>query len=115
MATERLPCKLTEVEKIERAKESTQILASYRAKEDEVKNTAASGRTELKEMRTKLEDTARASREGWEYREVETMDRPDPVKLTIDTWRSDTGELVRSRPMNDDEKRRVRQPSLLKD
>lgn len=115
MATERLPCKLTESERIDRARESTQILADYTEKEALAKSDASAHRTRLKELRTKLDETARASRDGYEYREVETYERPDPSKLTIDTWRSDTGELVRSRPMNDDEKRRVRQPSLLKD
>lgn len=112
--TERLPCKLTEHEKIARAREATELLAQQTRMTDAEKARSATAKAEIKTVSEQLHEAARASREGWEHRDVEVNVIPNNTDLTIETWRCDTGELVRSRPMSDDEKRRVKQPSLLK-
>lgn len=108
MATERLSCKLTLAERELRARETTEMLA-------EVAKRAKTAKAEIEEVNSKLIEAARAAREGWEQREVEIEVRPNNADLTVETWRLDTGELVRVRVMSDEEKRRARQPRLLKD
>lgn len=98
MTTERLVCNLTVPEKIDRAQKATELLGEY-----------------VKELRSSLDEAGRASREGWEYREVEVRERPKPANRTVEVVRMDTDEVVRSRPMTEVEWKRWRQPELLSD
>ena len=112
MPTEKLSCDLTEMEKIDRARKATELLAQYSSKEASAKAGASANRAELKEVRATMEEAGRAAREGWEYREVEVHERPDWVSMSVTVIRTDTGETVRTRPMNDTERNR-RQLSLV--
>lgn len=114
MSTERLPCNLNDGERVERARASTELLAEYSSKEAHAKSAAATARAELKTLRTSLEEAARAAREGWEYQEVEVIERPSGgLRRMMDTVRMDTGEVIRSRAMTEEELRRFVQPRLV--
>ncbi len=112
MTKERLVCNLTVPEKIDRAQKATELLGEYGQKEREAKAAAATRSAELKELRSSLDEAGRASREGWEYREVEVRERPKPANRTVEVVRMDTDEVVRSRPMTEAEWKRWRQPDL---
>lgn len=112
MATEMLTCKLTERERDARARESTEFVKEYKAKEEHKARVVKTLGAELKEIRAKVEETARASREGHEEREVEVETRNNLVDLTVETWRLDTHEIVRAVGMTDEQKRRYRQQRL---
>lgn len=115
MTTERLSCTLTVPEKIDRAQKATELLGEYGTKEKAFKAAAATNAATLKTLRGELDEAARASREGWEYREVEVRDRVVPARLIVEIVRMDTDEVVRARPMTEAEKKHWRQPELLKD
>lgn len=112
MTTERLVCNLTVPEKIDRAQKATELLGEYGQKEREAKAAAATRSAELKELRSSLDEAGRASREGWEYREVETRERVRFEKRVVEVYRCDTDEVIRTRPMTEDEVRKHRQLSL---
>lgn len=114
MSTERLVCNLTMNEKILRAQKATELLGEYGTKEREAKAAAATRSAELKELRTELDESGRASREGWEYREVEVRERPNGANRSIEIIRMDTDEVVRVRPMTDAEVKAWRQPELMR-
>ncbi|MEZ4395054.1 MAG: hypothetical protein R3A48_28585 [Polyangiales bacterium] len=112
MGTERLTCKLTNEERDARAHESTVLVKDYKAIEDRKSLTAKTLGAELKELRAKMEEASRAARDGHEEREVEVETRVNVMDYTIETWRLDTGELVRVRAMTDEERTRHRQQRL---
>lgn len=112
MATERLVCNLTMTEKIDRAQKATEMLGEYGSKEKAFKAEAAANSAELKALRVELDEAARASREGWEYREVETRERVRFEKRIVEVYRVDTDEVLRARPMTEDEVKRHRQLTL---
>lgn len=113
MTTERLVCNLTVPEKIDRAQKATELLGEYGQKEREAKAAAATRSAELKELRSSLDEAGRASREGWEYREVEVRERPSRTERVVEVLRCDTEEVIRTRPMTKEESDRWRQPSLI--
>ena len=53
-----------------------------------------------------------AARTGIEEREVEVSPRPNNDRLVVEFYRADTGDLVETRPMTEDEVRVARQQSL---
>ena len=53
-----------------------------------------------------------AARTGIEERDVEVNPKPNNEALVVEFYRDDTGELVESRPMTDDEVRVARQRAL---
>lgn len=60
-----------------------------------------------------MEESARASREGWEYRDIEVRERPSRSERIVEVVRMDTDEVVRTRPMTKEEIERWRQPTLI--
>jgi len=112
MPTMELPCKLTEFEKITRAKEATGLVGEYAQKEEALKAMSAEKRAELKSLRTRIDETSRAAREGIETRPVEVIEEPNLSNFTMDKTRTDTGEVISSRPMTAEETQRHRQTTL---
>ncbi|MBL8600331.1 MAG: hypothetical protein JNK72_00260 [Myxococcales bacterium] len=110
---QRLPCKLSEYDKAQRAKLATQLIAEYRSKEDAQKLAAKEANLELKTLRSTLEEAARASREGIETRDVETREQPVFESWEMETVRLDTMEVIDRRPMTKEEHARYRQGTLI--
>lgn len=113
MAMEQLVCNLAPSERIDRAQKATELMGEYSQKEAKAKAEAAARSAELKGVRADMEESARASREGWEYRDVEVRERPSRTERVVEVIRCDTEEVIRTRPMTKEESDRWRQPSLI--
>ena len=101
--TEFLSCRLTETERIERARATTDLLKSYEEKEALQKEHAKRVSEELRGLRAKMVEAGRASREGHEERWVPVDEKPNIERMKMESYRRDTGELLRTRKMTDDE------------
>lgn len=110
---QRLPCKLSEYDKAQRAKLTTVLLAEYTAKETEQKLAAKEASSELKRLRATMEEAGRAAREGIETRDVETREQPVFESWEMETVRLDTKEVIDRRPMTKEEHTRYRQGVLV--
>lgn len=112
MPLEKLPVILTPEERSMRAHEAARYLGEYRQKEERKKLVVKELSEELKELREKADEAARAATSGVEEREVPVTAKPDNHRLVMEYFRDDTGDLVRTRPMTDDEARVARQQVL---
>lgn len=110
---ELLSCRLTETEKIERAKATADLLKQYEDKEALQKEHAKRVSDELKTLRAQMVEAGRASREGHEERWVPVDDKPNVERMKMESYRRDTGELLRTRKMTDDEIERYVQLRLV--
>jgi len=108
-----LSCRLTETERIERAKATTDLLKQYEDREELQKEHAKRASEELKSLRAKMVEAGRASREGHEERWVPVDERPNVERMKMESYRRDTGELLRTRKMTDDEVERYVQMRLV--
>lgn len=112
MPLERMPVHLSREERGMRAHEAARLLETYRAREERKKELVKELTDELKTLREQADAAARAATSGVEEREVPVTPRPDNQRLVVEFFRDDTGELVRTRPMTDDEARVARQQVL---
>jgi hypothetical protein len=112
MPTEKLTVTLTDDERNERARLAASLLGQYGDLEERKRETAKELGEELKALREQMDAAAEASRTGIEAREVEIHHTPNNERFTVETYREDTGELVRARPMTEDEARAARQQRL---
>lgn len=112
MPLERLSVALTTEERAMRAHEAARYLEEYRQREEHKKEVVKELSDELKDLREKADAAARAANSGVEEREVPVMSKPDNARYVVETFREDTGDLVRTRPMTDDEARVARQQVL---
>lgn len=99
--TEMLSCRLSESEKIERAKTTTELLKEHDTKEELQKARAKAAGDELKTIRAKMQEAGRAAREGHEVREVTIDEKPNIATQKMEIYRRDTGELLRTRKMSE--------------
>ena len=111
--TELLSCRLTEMEKVERAKTTADLLKQYEDREALQKEHAKRVSEELKSLRAKMVEAGRASREGHEERWVPVDEKPNVPRMLMESYRRDTGELLRTRKMTDDEVERYVQMRLV--
>ena len=109
---ERITVALTQDERSLRAREVTELLARRDEIEFASKEAAKEAREEIKELDTKIEAMARAARTGMEEQDLSVSERPNRDVFTVSIVREDTGEVVRERPMADDELRSARQAAL---
>ena len=104
MNTMSLPVKLSEQELIIKGNE----LSCYVQELDEVetqKKTANSGfKDEIDKISEKISSLAKIVREKKEYREVETEEVKNMERMTMDTIRLDTGEVVSYRELKGHER-----------
>ncbi len=112
MPLEKMPVALTPEERSMRALEASRLLALYSQREDHKKEVVKELTDELKSLREQAETAANAANTGVEEREVPVMARPDNERFVVEYFREDTGDLVRTRPMTDDEARVARQAVL---
>lgn len=112
MATERHNVNLNEAERNQHAREATHLLGQYAEVEARMKSSAAEYREQLKELNERIDTHSRAARTGMEEREVEVRQEPDNEKYVVRYVRTDTEEVIRTRPMTEDELRVAKQPAL---
>lgn len=102
-----LPCKLTEAEFLDRSRElasTTEDITTETARQTAQK---AQMKEDLAALAARQSRLARAVARGEEYRDVEISIEPDENALLVRTWRTDTQELLETRPMREDERQRV--------
>lgn len=104
MSTELFACPLTDDEAQARAYELACLVRKMDEEETAAKGAAAAARDTMKEMDAELRRLARIVREQKEDREVEVIVRQNTAEASIETVRTDTGAVVRSRPMTAEER-----------
>ena len=112
MALEKMPVVLTDEERSMRAREAARLHCLAEAREEHKKEITKELGEEIKALRTEARTAAVAANTGVEDREVPVSPRMNNERFTVEYYRDDTGDLVRTRPMTDDEARIARQREL---
>ena len=102
--TRLLVCDLTEDEISERAKQLAVSKGEMEQHQLHAKEIKADLKKKGEQLRAQISQLARACREGKEEREIVCELLYDEDELTVDVVRVDTGQVVSSRPMTDDER-----------
>jgi hypothetical protein len=104
-AYQRLPCKLSQREKDLKSDELAREMKQYGLIEARKAAATKALGEELKKSRAKLDDLSMVVRDGVEYREVPVIHRKVFAdRNVIETWRTDTNDLVSTRPMEPHER-----------
>lgn len=106
MITRRLPVKLTFEEVRLRGKRMATLESEVEALEDEKKAITGDFKSKIDGRRAEILALTRQINEEQEYRQVEVVERKDWDELVIDTVRTDTGDILESRPMTPSERQR---------
>lgn len=101
---ELLPCLLTDVEKIEKGGELSNLIATVGDLQVQKKAYADRMKKEIEGHEVEIEDISKIIRDGFEYRKVECIEERDYEKMMIHVIRTDCGSIVRSRAMTIDER-----------
>lgn len=101
---EEIRCELSEAEIQERAHAMARAHEQIALLEEQKKASAADFREQIKEKRRELQHLVREVRERAVDREVLCETRADLGAGVMETYRLDTGDLVRSRPLTWEER-----------
>lgn len=107
-----LPCPLSDAEVAERAHTMAKLVAEEQAVEVQKKAAADEFKERLEHIGGNIRRLARQVRERSEDRAIEVDFQHDDVRFAVDTIRLDTGEIIGSRPMTEDEKKEAIQGRL---
>lgn len=110
--TEKLPCDLSSYELRERATKMANVVNEIEQLELKKKVATDTAKREIDALVVSVSQLARQVRTGKEDREVEVEEVHDEIRFAVETFRTDTGEVVRSRPMTDEEKKHALQVAL---
>jgi len=99
LVTMEVKCFLTEEEKIERGSELAQHVQNAEQLTDEKKERAAAYKTKIDTHRLEAVALSDALQAGYEFRQTECRKVINYAMRTVDFVRTDTGELVQTRPM----------------
>lgn len=113
METIYLSVKLTPTEVMERAKEAAQLDLEHREAESFEKSRAKSAKERIADMDARLSTLNTAVRTGEEPRPVECEWGADLMGRQMILRRTDTAEVVRSRPMSESEREQWAQGDLI--
>ena len=108
----KLPIHLTDDERNTKARHATSLLRERTLIEEQKREAVAGYADRIKELTAEINAAAEAARTGIEEREVEVSPKPNNERFVMEFYRDDTGDLVETRPMNEDEIRTARQQSL---
>lgn len=103
-----LPCKLTPNELLLKGKELAETFKKVDSLEAEKKADASAFKDKIESYEAKGRELAREVSTGQEYRPIECFEEARYSTNMVDLVRSDSHEVVRSRPMDPSEK----QPGL---
>ena len=103
-STMSLPVVLTTEEIAIRAKELSETLERRDVAEAEAKFTARSYKQAVEELNTKITSLYRMVNSGKEDREVDVIDKPNYERGLMETFRLDTGDIVKYRQLKESEK-----------
>lgn len=99
MLTQELPVKLTDEEKLEKARQLSAMIGEITRLKEEQKTVSSSFKTKIGELEVDSREIANMIREGQEVRVVEVIEEKDYSDRKIRTIRKDTGEVVGIRTM----------------
>lgn len=102
--TERMPCKLTDAELVDRGGKLADAYAEADALEAERKNTNDGFKAKIELVEQRVRDLAGTLRTKQETREVELLEEYDYRTFSVRVKRADTGEMVRERAMTKNER-----------
>jgi hypothetical protein len=105
----KLPIHLTDDERNTKARHAASLLHERALLEERKRETVADFADRIKELTTEINAASTAARTGIEEREVEVSPKPNNERLLVEFYRDDTGDLVETRPMTEDEIRVARQ------
>lgn len=103
MQTQQLPVKLTDEEKLEKARQLSGLIDEVTNLKEEQKAANADFKSRIEERDLDAKKIAKMIREGQEVRPVEVIEEKDYDDRKIRTIRKDTGEVVGIRPMELDD------------
>lgn len=101
---EKLGCELTREEQLQKGTEMALLLQRLEETESEAKSVADGYKRDIKKLERTIGDRAEEVRTGIEHRLVECTERGRFREGLVDVIRTDTGEVVRTRPMTEAEK-----------
>jgi hypothetical protein len=104
MNTMSLPVKLSEQELIIKGNELSVHIQELDVVELQKKTANSGFKDEIDKLTEKVSALAKIVREKKEYREVETEDQKNMERMTMDTIRLDTGEVVSYRELKGHER-----------
>jgi len=105
----KLPIHLTDDERNTRARHAASLLHERALIEEQKRETVADFADRIKELTAEINAASTAARTGIEEREVEVSPKPNNERFVMEFYRDDTGDLVETRPMTEDEVRVARQ------
>jgi len=106
MITRRLPVKLNREEVRLKGKRLAILEAEIESLEGEKKAVVDDFKSKIEGRKAEIQSLSRQVNEEQEYRQVEVVERKDWDELTVDTVRTDTGDIIESRPMTTSERQR---------
>jgi hypothetical protein len=101
---EQLPCKLTGEELLLKSKQLAQLAKDRAALDDERKTAAARIKAAMDEKEAAMHALVDEVHSGEEQRPIECYERPRYPEGMVELVRSDSGAVVRSRPMHPSER-----------
>jgi hypothetical protein len=105
--TQQLPVRLSMPETLARGGELARAQRALDNAEEAKRESAATHGALVKRHQAEVSQLAQVINQGWEFREVECTEQLDYVGLQHLTIRTDTGEIVAQRPMNEQERQRT--------
>lgn len=99
-----LKCELTEAEKAELASKMAEHQADLEHLEDEKKAVTKDFASRIELVQGTIRRESGTYRQGWEMRDVECVEITDKRAGTLTVVRQDTGEIVKIRPLTQEER-----------
>lgn len=109
---ERITVTLTIEERNARAREAALIFHELTLARENAKEAAKEAKERIGEIELRHQQAVTSARTGAEERDVEVEQQPDVDRLVVHIVAVETGEVVRDRPMSEDEIRAAKQARL---
>ena len=104
MVTKALPVKLTDVEVLQYGRDVARAHSERERIKDELDSVKADYKGKIMEQDATIGKLTPRIHSGIETRDVECVEVKNWTKATVQITRTDTGEVIESRPMREDEK-----------
>jgi len=102
-STERLACEMTQAEKLERAERLASTLRHIDGIETEHKIVCEQYKEAVKTAQAEIDNLSQELRTGETFKDVQVTHEANFDENVMIYARTDTGETIRSRPLNEDE------------
>jgi hypothetical protein len=103
-AIERLPCPMTKDEKVECCERMASTIQHIGVLETQFAVVRDKYKGDMEKAQSDFNSLGRDIRNGEIYRDIKVMTEPDWEKGVMNSARTDTGEIIRSRPITKEER-----------